>query len=223
MSVHLEIAIHRLKKILVGLAATVEEQVRDAIKAFHGRDAALAEEIIKRDDNVDRIELDIEEECLQTLALYQPVAYDLRFVIAVLKINNDLERISDVAVNIAERVVSLCEKKAPRETLNFHEIEQRALDMLKGCIDSFIGPDPERAREICRSDREVDRLHSANYRRLDELIVKYPDESSVLIQHLSLSRYLERIADLTTNIAEDVIYLVEGKIVRHRDPGANRM
>jgi phosphate transport system protein len=92
--------------------------------------------------------------------------------------------------------------------------------MLKGCIDAFIGPDPERAREICRSDREVDKLHSANYRRLDELIAKYPDESAVLIQHLSLSRYLERIADLSTNIAEDVIYLVEGKIVRHRNPGA---
>ena len=216
MSVHLEIAIHRLKKILVGLAATTEEQVRDSVQAFHSRDEERAKSVIAKDTVVDQMELDIEEECLQTLALYQPVAFDLRFVVAVLKINNDLERIGDVAVNIAERAVSLCERNAPRETLNFDEMERLTFEMLKGCIDAFIASDIERARQIWEMDSFVDELHAANYRRLDELMAKYPEEASVLIQHLSLSRYLERISDLATNVAEDVIYLVEGKIVRHR-------
>ncbi len=217
MSVHLEIAIHRLKKIIVGLAATVEEQVRDAVLAFHSRDEERAKAVMAKDSAVDQMELDIEEECLQTLALYQPVAFDLRFVIAVLKINNDLERIADVAVNISERTISLCERKAPKETLNFDEMERLTFEMLKGCIDAFIGSDAERAKEIWAMDSAVDNLHAGNYRRLDDLLGKYPEESSILIQHLSLSRYLERIADLATNISEDVIYLVEGQIVRHRE------
>lgn len=217
MSVHLEIAIHRLKKSLVGLAATVEEQVRKAVTAFNERDEKLAREVAGSDEMVDQLELDIEEECLRTLALYQPVALDLRFVIAVLKINNDLERIGDLAVNIAERAVSICEQRSLKEGLDYHEMEVKTMDMLKGCIDSFISSDPDRAREVCVSDVQMDRMHQQNYRRVEELVVKSPNDAALIIQHLSLSRYLERIADLTTNIAEDVIYLVEGRIVRHTD------
>jgi phosphate transport system protein len=223
MSVHLDIAVQRLKKLLLGLAAIVDQQVRNSITAFDNRDEELATAVISKDVTIDQMELDIEEDCLQILALYQPVALDLRFVIAVLKINNDLERIGDIAVNIAERAAALCAHPPLKELLVSPTMEQRTLDMLQACIDCFIQGDPELARSVCQSDREIDQIHLGNYRRVEELSAKYPQDAGLLLQHLSLSRYLERIADLATNIAEDVIYLVEGRIARHRGMPAKKL
>ncbi|MFN8391579.1 MAG: phosphate signaling complex protein PhoU [Bdellovibrionota bacterium] len=216
MSVHLDIALQRLKKSLLELAAFVEDQVRQSLIAFNTRNDEVGKEVIAKDNQIDQIEIDIEENCLQILALYQPVAQDLRFVISVLKINNDLERIGDLAVNIAERASALCAQAPVQEPLVSEAMEQRVLNMLTSCIDCFVRSDINVAKSVCRSDLEIDKAHQANYRRLEELIAKSPHMTEILLQHLSLSRYLERIADLATNIAEDVIYLAEGKIVRHR-------
>lgn len=216
MSLHLDVAIQKLKKTLLGMAAFVEEQVKNSLSAMAQRSDTLARDVITKDSQIDQMEVDIEEECLKILALYQPVALDLRFVVAVLKINNDLERIGDLAVNIAERSVTLT-RSLPVASLDFTEMTDKTLLMLKESIDSFIGGDAELARRVCRADTEIDHAHAENYAKVDAMILEHPEHSSMIIQNLSISRYLERVADLATNIAEDVIYLVEGKIVRRQE------
>lgn len=217
MSLHVDVAIQKLKKSLLGMAAFVEDQLKNSLLAMSQRNEALARSIIGKDHQIDQMEVDIEEECLKILALYQPVALDLRFVVSVLKINNDLERIGDLAVNVAERAITLAHSLPPKESLDFSFMTEKALGMLKHAIDSFISGDTEMARRVCRADVEIDNAHAENYHKVDRLIQAQPELSSVIIQNLSISRYIERVADLATNIAEDVIYLVEGTIVRRAD------
>lgn len=216
MSLHLDVAIQKLKKTLLGMAAFVEEQVKTSLSALTQRSDSLARSVIQKDAQIDQMEVDIEEECLKILALYQPVALDLRFVVAVLKINNDLERIGDLAVNIAERAITLTQN-LPAASLDFSAMTNKTLLMLKESIDSFISGDVELARKVCRADTEIDQEHAENYGKVDQMILEHPEHSSSIIQNLSISRYLERVADLATNIAEDVIYLVDGKIVRRQE------
>lgn len=216
MSKPLERSLQQLKRSLLSLATVVEEQCRDSLRAFEECDGQLAEIVIERDNEVDMIEVDIEEECLKVLALYQPVAFDLRFVVAVLKMNNDLERIGDLALNIAERAVSLCERRLPPVETRLSEMGELAVDMVKRSIDAFINNDIGLARQVLAIDRQVDALHRDHFEVIKESIIKYPDNALDFIQLLSVSRYLERVGDQATNIAEDIIYLVEGEIVRHR-------
>lgn len=217
MSVHLDIAVQRLKNHLLGLAAFVEQQVKDAVTAFVQRNESLAQSVIGKDSHVDQRELDIEEDCLKILALYQPVAADLRFVISVLKINNDLERIGDLAVNIAERAASLAHEPRGRDSIDYSLMANKTMEMLRLALDALIGSDSDKARKVCDSDSEVDDMHISNYTRISKLLSEHADQASAIIQLLSISRYLERIADLATNIAEDVVYLVEGKITRRKE------
>lgn len=218
MSVHLEISIQKIKNSLLSLAAIVESQVREAIESFTSFDEELAKKVIDKDDLIDQTEIDIEESCLQCLALYQPVAFDLRFVVSVLKINNDLERIGDLSVNIAERAASLSRTSMPKHNIDYSLMSQKVIDMLKQSIDSFIAKDPEQARKICLADKEIDEIHQKNYAIVEDLISSNIGNSQAvpIMQLMSISRYIERIADLATNIAEDVIYIVEGKIQRHK-------
>jgi len=216
MSKHLVREIEKLKKMILGLAAVVELSVDRAVKAIERRDVRLAQTVLDGDPEIDHLEVDVEEECLKLLALNQPVANDLRFLVAVLKINNDLERIGDLAVNIAERAVFLAEKPRPEPELNFAIMEQKAQSMLRRSLDSLINHDSALAREVCVADDEVDALH----RKMCEDIVaachQHPLHLDSLVHLLGVSRHLERIADHATNIAEDVIYMIEGEIVRHR-------
>lgn len=223
MSVHLDFALQKLKKLLLDLGSAVEGQVGNAVAALHRRDNALALAVIDNDRVIDQQEIDIEEECLKILSLYQPVAFDLRFVVAVLKINNDLERIGDYGSNIAERAAYLSQLPPLADSLEFRVMAEQANDMLKRAVEAFVKTDTQLAREVCAADAEIDTMHAANYRIIGDLITKYPKHASEIIQQLSVSRYLERIADLATNICEDILYLVEGKIVRHqRDKRAVR-
>jgi phosphate transport system protein len=216
MPKHLQREIENLKKKLLALGAKVETSVKDATLSIEKRDAELAQKIIDDDVNIDNTEVEIEEDCLKILALHQPVAVDLRFIVAVLKINNDLERIGDLAVNIAERAVFLAGQPKVNISIDLVDMAHNAQSMLKKSIDALINHDAELAHKVCVSDDIVDQMNRQMYLKVQEAILKNPEQISILIHLLSASRHLERIADHTTNIAEDVIYMVEGQIIRHK-------
>ncbi|HQH27137.1 MAG TPA: phosphate signaling complex protein PhoU [Oligoflexia bacterium] len=208
--------IEKLLDRILSVADIVQLRLKQSIAAVVERDRRAAEEIIRGDAEIDQLEVDIEEECLKVLALYQPVALDLRVVIAALKMNNDIERIGDLVSNIAERAVTIADSGVDEVPLNLVLIAEKVEKMLAGSIRALMTRDVEMAREVCKEDAEIDRLHAEGYGIISEKIAKFPTNVSVYLEALSISRYLERIADIATNLAEDVIYLVEGQIVRHR-------
>jgi len=198
------------------LGADVEENVHKAVQSLRKRDSSLAEEIIAADYYIDRREVGLEEECLKILALHQPVAIDLRFVIAVLKINNDLERIGDLAVNIAEQAVFLTSEPPIDIPFDFAGMSDKTKIMLKNSLDALVNMDPKLARAVCAADDEVDAINRKMYGQVQDGIRKKIEQMESLIHYLGVARHLERIADHATNIAEDVIYMVDGEIVRHK-------
>ena len=215
MTVHLERELDRLKKKILALGAIVEERVRMAIKAMETRDRELAKKVIEADDEIDQIEVDVEEGCLKILALYQPVAIDLRFIVAVIKINNDLERIGDIAVNIAERAAFLATQGKLDIPFDFAGMAEKTQSMLKKSLDALVNMDSDLAWEVGAADDEVDAINRDMYLQVQDGIRKNIDRMECLIHLLQASRHLERIADHATNIAEDVIYMIKGEIVRH--------
>ena len=216
MSVHLQKEIENIKRNVLSLGADVEENVHKAVQSLRKRDSSLAEEIIAADYYIDRREVDLEEECLKILALHQPVAIDLRFVIAVLKINNDLERIGDLAVNIAEQAVFLTSEPPIDIPFDFAGMSDKTKVMLKNSLDALVNMDPKLARAVCAADDEVDAINRKMYGQVQDGIRKKIEQMESLIHYLGVARHLERIADHATNIAEDVIYMVDGEIVRHK-------
>jgi phosphate transport system protein len=216
MAVLMQREIEKLKKMVLTLGADVEEHVHKAVQSVQSRDRSLAQQIIAGDAAVDRFEVYLEEECLKILALHQPVAIDLRFVIAVLKINNDLERIGDLAVNIAERAVYLADQEPVVIPFDFAGMADKTKLMLKKSLDALVNMNAREAWEVCAMDDEVDAINRRMYEQVQEGIRERPDQMHSLIHCLSTSRHLERIADHATNIAEDVIYMVAGEIVRHK-------
>jgi phosphate transport system protein len=215
MPKHLQNDLERLKKAVLEIGTLVEESLTRAIVSLTSRNRALAEEVIEGDHEIDRREVLIEEECLKILALHQPVAKDLRFVVAILKLNNDLERVGDLAVNIAQRTLTLASAAPLPIPEDLVEMAQKARNMLIGSFDALIESDPKRAREVCMADDEVDMMHRDLFQRFQDEIRKSPQQVEEYVQLLSITRYLERVADQATNIAEDVIYMVEGHVVRH--------
>jgi len=216
MTLHMEREIEKLKKLVLSLGADVESNVHKAVQSVQTRDAPMAEQIISADEEIDRQEVYLEEECLKILALHQPVAIDLRFVIAVLKINNDLERIGDLAVNIAERAQFLTSQDPVDIPFDFTTMSEKTKTMLKMSLDALVNMDTKMARDVCALDDDVDAINREMYQQVQDGILKNPDQIGSLIHCLSTSRHLERIADHATNIAEDVIYMVAGEIVRHK-------
>lgn len=216
MVIHLQREIERLKNRILHLSAAVEGSTHKAVKSLEERNPRLAREVIENDFEIDNMEVEVEEECLKILALYQPVAVDLRFIIAVLKINNDLERIGDIAVNIAERAAFLATREKLDIPFDFSGMADKAQSMLKRSLDALMKMDAELALEVCASDDEVDAMNREMYLQVEEGIRNHPKRLKSLMHLLSASRHLERMADLATNIAEDVIYLTKGEIVRHR-------
>lgn len=220
MSLHLQRQISTLKKMILALGAQVEEQVGGAIAAVQNRDPELARAIIDGDKKIDLAEVEIEEECLHTLALHQPVAFDLRYVVAVLKINNELERIGDLAVNIAEQAIFLTQLPA----LDNPPIDLPAMaDLVKNTIgkalDALVNLDPDLAHQVRAGDDRVDQIHKGMYHYVTSAIRSDPEMVQSYIHMLNVSRNLERMADHAVNVAEDVIYMAKGDILRHRDPG----
>ena len=208
--------IDKLKKDVIGLSVVVEDSVTKAVVAVDKRDADLANEVISADADIDRAEVDLEEECLKILALHQPVAKDLRFIVAILKINNDLERIGDLAVNVAQRALYLADHKRVETPPILERMADMTRTMLRKSLEALIGADGTLAREVLTLDDEVDSWHRDMFKLIQDRIKEQPEGVAGHLQVLSVSRHLERIADLATNIAEDVIYLIEGEIVRHQ-------
>jgi len=207
--------LERLKKNLMGLCALVEDQVQMAVRALLNRDVEMAKSVVQRDKDIDHREIDVEEECLKTLALHQPVAIDLRFIIAALKINNDLERIGDLAVNIARKAVSFAEEPRMEIPFDIAGMWEKTQSMLRDSLDAMVNMDTAQASSVCRRDDEVDKIKYDIRVGVEEQIRREPDKVRPLLRLLAVSRNLERIADCATNIAEDVIYMVEGRIIRH--------
>ncbi len=216
MSKHLEMEIENLKKRILALSATVEDNVYKAVQSLAERSSTLAEEVIEIDPSIDDTEVTIEEECLKVLALHQPVAGDLRFIVAILKINNDLERMGDLAVNIAERAKFLATRERPDVPLDLPLMAEKTKAMMKKSLDALMKQDARLAYEVLETDDEIDSMNRDMYTRIQDAIRKKPEHLESLIHLLSCSRHLERIADHATNIAEDVIYMIDGVIVRHR-------
>lgn len=204
-----------IKKKILSLGALVEERVRLAVDAVVNRDLEAAERIITNDYEVDEMEVEVEEECLKVLALHQPVAVDLRFLIAVIKINNDLERIGDQAVNIAQRVRVLAKQSEPVYTFDYSLMAQKAEKMLRMSLDSLVNLDEDLAFKVVTMDDEVDQIQREAYDLIKKTLKENPAFTGFLINFYLVARHLERLADHATNIAEEVIYLIEGEIIRH--------
>jgi phosphate transport system protein len=216
MPPRLQIEIEKIKKQILSLGAMVEEQLNRANKAVATKNLDIAKWVIESDRRVDEIEVEIEEECLKILALHQPVAVDLRFITAVIKINNDLERIGDEAVNIAERVIYLGTRTPLNVTFDYSEMSIKTIKMVKDSLDALVNLDLEVALRLRIDDNAIDALDRGFFQKVSNSLPDNPENAGSLIQLFLISRHLERIADHATNIAEEVIYLIEGVIHRHR-------
>jgi len=215
MPKRLQKELEKIKKRILSLGGMVEERVSMAKRAIDSIDRTLANQIMKTDYEIDELEVEVEEECLKILALHQPVAVDLRFLVAVIKINNDLERIGDQAVNIAERVENISKRPRLDLSLDYEHMAEKATSMLRMSLDALVNLDLDLAFQVLTLDDEVDHMEREMYDYIKEEIRKKPDAAGYLINFLFISRHLERIGDHSTNIAEEVIYLIEGEIVRH--------
>ncbi len=215
MARHFQKELEKVKKMILSLGAMVEERVRQSWKAIETLDPEIAQQIIRTDHEIDEMEVEIEEECLKIMALHQPVAIDLRFLIAVIKINNDLERIADEAVNIAERVATLDKHRTPKFFFDYEPMAATTEEMLKLSLDALVNMDVDIAFKVVTMDDEVDDIHRQAYGLIRDEMKGHPEQIIFLMNFYLISRHLERIADHATNIAEEVIYLIEGEIVRH--------
>jgi phosphate transport system protein len=216
MPVFLQREIDRLKKMISSLGAHVEESVERAVRAVHERDGELAQAVIDSDPEIDLMEVMIEEECLKVLALHQPVAHDLRFIIAVLKVTSDLERIGDLAAGIAKQGRFLADNGPGEVPYDLVGMAVKVRRMLRDSLDALMEKDAAIAHRVCAADDEVDDMDRLMYREVRAAIHETPEKTEGLIRLQRVSQNLERIADHATNIAEDVIYLVEGEIIRHK-------
>lgn len=215
MSQHLAREIETLKEKIIFMGTEVEDRVYRATVSLITKKPQMAKSVIEGDHEIDLLEVEIEEDCLKILALHQPFAVDLRFIIAVLKINSDLERVGDLAVNIAERSAFLATQENIVLPFDMASMMQRVEDMLTGSIDALVNMDVPKAYKIRSEDDEIDAMNREMYNLVKDEILKHPEHINCLLHHLSVSRHLERIADHACNIAEDVIYLVKAEIVRH--------
>lgn len=215
MSKHLARDLELLEQEILAQASVVENMIRTACNSLCLRRTDMVWEVLEKEQQVNRREVTIEEECLKILALHQPVATDLRRVATVLKINSDLERIADLAVNIAERSRALAELPEINVLQQIETMSSLAVGMVREALDAFVELDADEARRVCASDDKVDALNEAVIAEINELMQKRPDLVEPALHFFSAARHVERIADHATNIAEDVVYLVEGEITRH--------
>jgi phosphate transport system protein len=216
MSRHLQRDIDSLNNELLAISAMVEEMIDKATQALIDRRCELADEVVQSDEYVDHHEVHVEEECLKMLALHQPVAVDLRRIATVMKVNNDLERIADLAVSIAQRAQAMDEFPTFPIPDPIARMVSLSTQMVRGAMDAFVNLDNTAARRIIAMDRSVDQLNREIITELQNTMQREPALVPAAVHCFSAVRHVERIADHATNIAEDVIYLVEGDIVRHR-------
>jgi len=215
MTIHFRRDLDEIKKHLLEVGSLVEEAANNAIIALLERREDLAREVKEGDRAVDRKEVQVEELCLKSLALHQPVAADLRFIVVVMKVNNDLERMGDLATNIASRAADLATQPKLQVPVDLRAMAEKVRSMVRDSLDSLVRCDTDLAWSVLDADDEVDELNKEMWAELQKMMME--DGSTVRrgLHFLSASRHLERIADLATNIAEDVIYMVDGEVVRH--------
>lgn len=216
MRIHLTRDLETLHRNLLSMCAMVEEMVHKAVEGLANPREDFARELAQQDDEIDRLDVQIEEECLKILALYQPVAIDLRRIATVMKITGELERVADLGVHIAERACGLGPGNEIAVLDKLKEMARIALEMLHSVIDAYIGLDSDMARIVCAKDDLVDELNKEIIEELVQTMKHSPELVEASMHLFSVSRHLERVADHATNIAEDVVYLVEADIIRHR-------
>jgi phosphate transport system protein len=216
MTLHFQHHLDKINRMILSLGGLVEQSVEGAIRSISARDVALADRVIQSDLEIDLMEVEVEEECLHALALYQPVAFDLRYIVAVLKINNDLERIGDLAVNLAQQSARRIGRpwtiSLPPDIFRMASLVQV---MLKHALDSLVKIDADAAESVLKTDDEVDSIHRGMYDHVEAGILANSQLAEQYISLLVISRQFERIADHATNIAEDVLYMARGDIQRH--------
>lgn len=214
MTTHLDRSMLRIKREILSLGAMVEDRFKRSVTAVQTEDLEQAQFIIDTDFKVDEREIEIEEECLKMLALYQPVATDLRLIVAVIKINNDLERIADYAVNVARRYI-ISSKNPNKFKYDYTAMGDLAAKMLKMSLDALVTMDVDMAYRVREMDKMVNVMRNDAYGIMKKDIQQYPQMVEEIINMYLISRHIERVGDHTTNIAEEVIYLIEGEIIRH--------
>jgi phosphate transport system protein len=215
MQRHFDQELLDLKEKILRMGILVEEQVQGALRALIGRDSDLARKIIANDRQVNTLDVDVDEDCLRLLALQQPAARDLRFITTAMKISTELERISDLAENICERAIELNEEPQLKPYIDIPRMANWSLRMVKEALDAFVNQDATLARKVCTDDDFVDDLTHQLFRELLSFMLENPQTITRAIRITFIAKYLERIADHATNVAELVVYMVEGKIIRH--------
>lgn len=215
MSLHLSRDLETLHRDLLSMSAQVEEMIHEAVRQLGEPNFDRAEELAVQDDAIDDLDVKIEDDCLKVLALHQPVAVDLRRITTVLKISGELERVADIAVNIAQRACGMAAGPEVPIPDRLHEMAKGAVDMLHHAIDAYVDLDSEKARYVCGEDDTVDELNRQIIEQVIASMHRAPDRIEPYLHLFSASRQIERVADHATNIAEDVVYLVEGTIIRH--------
>jgi phosphate transport system protein len=212
---HFEQELDVLRTTLIRMASLVDEQIDDGVKAIITSDIALAKTVISRDREVDMFDNEIDHLCMRIFALTQPVAVDLRLLMAALKINNELERIGDIAVNLAERVEPLAAFKEFVRDTKIETMAVGARSMVKNAIDAFVNSDANLARTVLESDDNIDKLDAANFNTMIEIMEESPKNIVPGAHIMMVSRHIERLADHATNIAEDVIFIINARIIKH--------
>ena len=215
MERHFEREIDSLKEQLLLMGGRAEQLVRKSIASLVRRDTDLARQAFDDDTQIDRLEIDIEERCIRLFALQQPLATDLRFIMAALKISNDLERVGDHGVNIAQSTLRLVEQPQLKPLVDIPRMADLATAMLNDALDAFVRRDSESARRLCRKDDEVDQLNKQVFRELISYMIESPATISRAMELILVARNLERVADLATNIAEEVVFIHEARIIKH--------
>lgn len=209
--------IEKIKSEILQQGMLVEESLEDAVTALQEMSPTLAQAVLDKDDKIDNLEVKIENECLKILTLHQPVAIDLRFLMTAMKINNELERIGDLSVNIAQRSLDLYNSPRYNIPFDFKIMSKEVGTMLKMSLDALVYEDEKRAKEVLFKDDEVDEIHRKMYGQVKKTILEDPDSVNSMIHYLSVSKHLERIADHAEAIAQDVLYMIRGRIVRHKN------
>jgi len=215
MQRHFDDELAGLQQTLLAMGGLVEDQIRRAMRALTERDDALAQDVIDRDRQVNAYDVEVDEKSVELLALHQPAAGDLRFITTIMKVVTDVERIGDQAVNIAQRALELNQEPQLKPYIDLPRMAERAQRMVKESLDAFVGRDTQLARQVCGEDAEVDSLKEQIFRELLTYMMSDPKTIPRAIRLILISRFLERVADHATNIAEMVIYMVESKMVRH--------
>ena len=215
MERHLDAELDDLKKKLLLMGGSVESQLQEALQALTERDSERAIRVVENDLHVNKLDVDIDETCLRLLALHQPTASDLRLITTAMKVSAELERMSDLAENIAERAIELNKEPQLKPYIDIPRMADWTIQMVKECLDAFVNRDPELARKVCRDDDFVDDLTEQLFRELVSFMLEDPRTITRAIRLTFIGKYFERIADHATNISELVVYMVEGKIIRH--------